>query len=339
MKAGSGLVTGRQAQPELAGQAVRVALSRAGLERADSVILFLTRDFARHPQAAIVEAARAAGSLSIGGSTAFGLFTETGWQIDQPAAAAMVFGSSTSHTKATSPCLSFSAHSRLPYDWSDDQPRAGFLDTEGATWSHGRIADNGCAEFQLPAGIYHQALSSGLRALGEPLPVDEQRGYELLRIGGQRAVDSLLRVLPPEMRPNPPWHHIALLRDAGQPAISILSANADGSLTVADNIEHDTALTWAMRQPLAAEGQMREALASTASRNPAPDFALMFSCIGRGPLFYGNDDRDLQLFRENFPHTPLIGAYGTSQIAPCAGHNKLFHNSALTLLHESTHAV
>jgi small ligand-binding sensory domain FIST len=63
----------------------------------------------------------------------------------------------------------------------------------------------------------------------------------------------------------------------------------------------------------------------------------MFSCIGRGPLFYGNDDRDLVAFRDTFPDTPLLGAYGTGQIAPLAGQNRLFHNTALTLLFESAH--
>ncbi|MGV0951628.1 MAG: FIST C-terminal domain-containing protein, partial [Azonexus sp.] len=68
-----------------------------------------------------------------------------------------------------------------------------------------------------------------------------------------------------------------------------------------------------------------------------PDFALMFSCLGRGPLFYGNDDRDLLAFREQFPGVPLIGAYGSGQIAPAGGKNQLFRNTVVTLLCESDH--
>ena len=59
---------------------------------------------------------------------------------------------------------------------------------------------------------------------------------------------------------------------------------------LAESIEHATTLTWALRQPLAAEGQMHEALTDAARRHATPAFALMFSCIGRGPLFYGDDD-------------------------------------------------
>jgi small ligand-binding sensory domain FIST len=48
----------------------------------------------------------------------------------------------------------------------------------------------------------------------------------------------------------------------------------------------------------------------------------MFSCIGRGPYFYGGEDRDLDIVRERFPGLPLLGTYGTGQIAPSASGNK-----------------
>ena len=34
---------------------------------------------------------------------------------------------------------------------------------------------------------------------------------------------------------------------------------------------------------------------------------------------------------------PLIGAYGSGQIAPVGRHNRLFQNTVVTLLFESTH--
>ena len=79
---------------------------------------------------------------------------------------------------------------------------------------------------------------------------------------------------------------------------------------------------------------MRQALNAAVNPKKAPDLALMFSCIGRGPLFYGSDDRDLQAFREQFPETPLLGAYGYGQIAPITGGNAVFQNSVITLLLE-----
>ncbi len=202
---------------------------------------------------------------------------------------------------------------------------------------HGRVAENGNAELRLSSGKVALALANGLRPLGNPVPIDQCRGYELGRVGGHSAIDSLRRALPPELRQNPPLHQIALLRHPDEPGIAILSVNGDGSLTLADNLEDDTAITWAIRQPLAAEQQMRASLTALAASHRQPAFALMFSCIGRGPLFYGSDDRDLLAFREAFPETPLLGAYGTSQIFPHAGKNRLYHNAALTLLFESSH--
>ncbi|UCV24134.1 FIST C-terminal domain-containing protein [Ferribacterium limneticum] len=337
MKVATALVAGQRPEAELAQAAVEAALAAAGLARADNVILLLTHDFCRHAQPAVLAAARAAGCLSVSGSTASGLFTERGWQLDQPAAAALVYSAQTSDVPAESPLLSFSGHGRLPFDWQDGTERIGMLDTDAATWSHGRTAENGCAEFHLPGVNARLVRSSGLRLLGEPLPVEQCAGYELRRVGGHSAVDSLRRALPAELRERPPLHHIVALRQPDAPGIALLSANADGSLTLAESLSDGETIIWAIRQPLAAEQEMREALTATVNPKKRPNFALMFSCIGRGPLFYGNDDRDLVAFRDTFPDTPLLGAYGTGQIAPLAGHNRLFHNTALTLLFESAH--
>lgn len=338
MKAASALVTGQRPEAELARAAVEAALAGAGLARADNVVLFLTRDFSRHAQPAVLAAARAAGCLSVCGSTASGLFTERGWQLDQSAAAALVYSAVRGDdTPNAAPLLSFSGHGRLPFAWQEGTDRVGLLDSEAAVWSHGRTADDGCAEFRLPGLRARVARSCGLRLLGEPQTVGQCAGYELRRVGCHSAVDSLRRALPAELRERPPLHHIAALRQADAPGIAILSANADGSLTLADSLAEGETITWAIRQPLAAEQDMRDALTATVNPKKRPNFALMFSCIGRGPLFYGNDDRDLVAFRDTFPDTPLLGAYGTGQIAPLTGQNRLFHNTALTLLFESTH--
>lgn len=337
MKAASSLVTGTRPLPELAQEAVRQALASTGATRADHVLLFLSRDYARNPQPALIAAARAAGCLSVCGSTASGLFTERGWQLDQSAAAAMILAVPAGADGADAPRLSFSSHGRLPFDWQTDTPRAGFLDSDGITWAHGRIAEHGCAELRLAGVRCRPATSTGLRLLGQAHTVDQCRGYELGRVGGHRAIDSLYRALPAELRQYPPLHQIALLRHPDDPGIAILSANGDGSLMLADSLENGDSITWAIRQPLAAEQQIRESLGGLAQAGQRPDFALMFSCIGRGPLFYGDDDRDLLAFREAFPDTPLLGAYGTGQIIPGPGNNRLYHNAVLTLLFESSH--
>lgn len=338
MKAASGLAVGTQPSPDLAAAAVRQALAAAGLERAGSVVLFLSADFSRQPQSAILAAARASGCLQVAGCTASGLLTERGWLLEQSAAAALVIENTPDRDSQTT-LLSFSNHGSLPFDWQDGPTRAGLLESNGAVWSHGRLAEAGKAEIRLPGFAKRLALSPGLRLLGEAQSIEEAAAYDIRRIAGQCAIDQLRRCLPPELRQQPPLHLIVALRRIGEPGIPILSANGDGSLTLADSFHAGDSLVWALRQPLAAEQDMRRALdgAMAESENSQPDFALMFSCIGRGPLFYGDDDRDLLAFRQRFPETPLLGAYGSGQIAPVGGKNRLFHNSVITQFFESSH--
>lgn len=338
MTAASSLVTGPHPLPELAAEAVRQALDRAGLERANSVLLFLTRDFARHAQPAVLAAARVAGTLEIAGCTAYGLLTEHGWHLDQPGAAALVMAHEvTSSTTANAPLLSFSGHRILPYTWQSDVPRAGLLNADAAAWSHARLASDGCASIGLPGWQARLACSPGLRLLGEPLTVDDASGYDLRRLGGLAARDSLQRSLPAELRADPPLHQIVVVRQPDAPAISILAPGIDNALTLAEPLEAGERVRWAIRQPLASEQDMRHSLNVAVDPEKMPEFAVMFSCLGRGPLFYGGDDRDLQVFREQYPNVPLIGAYGSGQITPVGADNRLFQNAVVTLLFESAH--
>ncbi len=340
MRAGSGLASGLRPEPALAEAAVRQALHAAGLQRAGFILLFLTHDFAAHAQAAVLAAARAGACLDVGGGTASGLLTEQGWLLDQSGAAAMVFETPAGRD-GDGIRIGLCSHGNLPAGWREWPPRAGLIDSDGVRWNAGRSSHDGCTEIHLPAGRIRQALSPGLRILGDGQTVDRCRVYDLLGLGGQTAVDHLRRTLPPELRADPPWHQIVALRSPDEPGIPILSANTDGSLTLAAMPVPGEALTWALRQPLAACEDMRKRLETAVDRNDAgtfsPDCALMFSCIGRGPLFYGTDDLDLQAFRERFPDTPLLGAYGSGQIASTPHGNRLFHNAVTTLLFESEH--
>ncbi|RIX43507.1 MAG: hypothetical protein D3M94_16265 [Rhodocyclales bacterium GT-UBC] len=338
MKAATGVAFGPQPNAELAEAAVAQALASAKLGRAGCVVLFLSADFKRHAQAALLAAARVSGCLQIVGGTTNGLFTERGWRLEQSAAAALVIEQAASPANDSTQ-LSFCNHGTLPFDWQTGTKRAGLLQSDGLVWSHGRLIEQGKAEATLPGYTSRLALSQGLRILGEAQRIDTTNAYDVRQIAGQTAVEQLRRCLPPELRSQLPLHQIVALRHPGEPGIPILSANGDGSLTLAECFQSGEALTWALRHPLAAEQDMRRALDDVvATSQPCrPAFALMYSCIGRGPLFYGDDDHDLQAFRQRFPDTPLLGAYGSGQIGPCGGRNRLFHNSVITQLFESAH--
>jgi hypothetical protein len=46
---------------------------------------------------------------------------EGGWQLDQSAAAALVIASPDNSAAPQAPLLSFSSHTRLPFDWQADK--------------------------------------------------------------------------------------------------------------------------------------------------------------------------------------------------------------------------
>lgn len=366
MTAATALVSGNDPLPQLAEQAVNEALEKAGLTHANGVLLFLTPDFARHAQQTITAVARAAQCTQVAGGIAAGVFTEAGWILDRPAAAVMVFGRGLSLGHPVTPALSGEpllcySGGAFPADWSAAGARFGgsFTGTVGyadpVAWQQSRLAEQQHCSVQLLDAHASVGVSSGLRLLGEPQRVDASSGYDLELIGGQSALQCLSRVLPPAYREQSPLplHHLtavlidgenchsaedaqAALADGRYRPIAIIAVNSDNSLTMAERTTPGQKLAWAIRQPLSAEADMRQMLTRLSADTPDPIAALMFSCIGRGPYFYGGEDRDLDVVRERFPGLPLLGTYGTGQVAPTvAGDqriNRQLQNAVVTAL-------
>lgn len=366
MTVSTALVSGNDPLPQLAEQAISQALAKARLTHANGVLLFLTPEFARHAQATVTAVARAAQSMQVAGGIAAGIFTESGWVIDRPAAGVMVFGGDLAFARPETgdhandyPILSY-ASGNFPAEWRDSGRRfggsyagsAGQIDS--AVWRHSRLVGAADCSLQLLGGHVDIGVSSGLQLLSDVLLVEKANGFDLERLGGQTAIKSLHRRLPPELREfaehaaqNPQLHQLFAvliereLDDAAQALISgryrpiaIIAVNPDHSLTLAEHVTAGQRLVWAMRRPTSAEIDMRQTISHLRQRASRPDGALVFSCIGRGPYFYSGDDRDLIVLRERYPNLPILGTYGTGQIAPTTGadkaHNRVLQNSVVT---------
>lgn len=362
MPLATALVSGNEPTPELAVAAVEQALGKSGFAHATGVLLFLTPEFGRHAQEIVTAAARRTRCLQIAGGIASGVFTETGWAIDRPAAAAMVLGEGFSlgyPDSAREPILSY-AGGTVPEIWSISGRRFGGVfgstfavraaDARAVVWQQARLTGEGGCSVQMHGAHIDIGVSRGWRRLGETQAIERCQGYEVLQLGGKPALRSLTEALPEAFRRDPSRHlHqiIALIAESAatgsetayHPA-AIISANADGTLTLAERIEPGRRLAWAIRLPETAESDMRRSIDALAERQKAsgqsPVGALMFSCIGRSPFFYGGEDRDLKAFTERFPDLPLIGVYGTGQIAPLGDRlgagNGQFQNSVVTAL-------
>ena len=362
MTLATALVTGNDPEPQLAEAAVEQAIDISGLAHAEGVLLFLTPEFARHAQAIVTATARRTQCMQVAGGIASGVFTESGWALDRPAAAAMVLGGRFSLGHADDPgepVLSY-AGSSIPSVWSVSGRRFGGAfgstfavrpaDANAIVWQQARLAgDTGCS-VQLHGSRIDFGISRGWQQLSAPQTVDRCQGYDIQQLGNQAALKSLVAILPDAFRREPERHlHqiVALVGDGNTqweeavltPA-AIISANADGSMTLAERIEPGRQLAWAVRLPETTEADMRNTVEKLAQdqqqRGLPPSGALMFSCIGRSPFFYGGEDRDLKAVTERFPGLPIIGVYGTGQIAPLGirngSGNGQFQNSVVTAL-------
>ena len=359
MIAASALITAAEASPALAAEAVQKALARTGNAQAQEVILFLTPEFSRHAAPTLAAVSRASGCLQIFGSIAAGVVTDEAWAMDRPAAAALVLTqlptrpgpsdeSSTEEAPSGAPIFSLCGKAHLPAEWMSDSEhmdaRFGLLynDTlsprETPVWQGARLCANDHASLRFAGFDTALGLSTGLSPVENMSLVEIAQGHELTQLGGLRALDSLRHALPPSLRQHRPLpvHCVcALVRPHGEDAphlVPILSANADGTVTLAERVAPGALLGWSLRMPSHAEADMKQMLDGLAERSPHPTFGLFLSCIGRGPFFYAGEDRDWALFRQRFPGLPFVGGYGTGQIFSADHQHRLLQNSVITAL-------
>lgn len=350
------LIRGAEPLPELAAMAVSLALERARLDHPHSVLLFLTSEFVHGTHGALAAASRAANCLNVWGCTAPGVLTEQEWSIDQPAACAMVIGEPVSlgpPGEGAAPALSLALPNAATLAWlAAPGARFGLISTDagaqqpGRVWAHGTTQAEGRASASFAGASTAVGVARGIRALNEPQAVDAAEGYDVQRIANQFALNSLLRALPPELREAErlPLNQLFAgeVVELAEEAIArgryrvlpLISVNHDDrSVTLGHRVETGARLFWGMRSPLGAAEDMRRMVDLLAAEAGAsPDFGVMFSCMGRGPYFYGGQDRDLEIVRSRFPAMALIGAYGAGQIAPLHEGNALIQNSALLAL-------
>jgi len=355
MKAASGLAQGRHADPALAAQAVREALAAAALDIAQTVVLYLSSDFARDPAAAIAAAARAGQCTQVVGCTAAGVFNETDWVLDAPAAAALVLGDGASLQPAhgdAAQVLTYCAPNALDLAWLQaGAPRFGGVsgDATGqgpfSVWQSGRVQTDGRCELSVQGARLQIDFSQGIYPLTQPARLDKVAGHDVQIIGGIKAMTSLAHELPLSVRAPEriPTHLLMAGIPYGAPEnavaegrfhlLPVIAVNRDDeSVTIANQLEPGMQLFWALRKPKAAADDMAAMLTRMTENRPAPRFGLMFPCMGRGPMFYGGEDRDQKILAERYPGLPFIGFYGNGEIAHFDGANRLLQYSTVLAL-------
>lgn len=348
MSVATGLAIGSQPRPELAQRAVEEAMRKAGLQVANSVLLFLTSEFARAPLPALKAAGKAASCVQVMGCSAPGIFTEQDWVLDAPAAAAMVFGQGVSLSPVHEPhpedlLLALAAPNAINITWlaapglrfggvsgdaTGQGPFSVWHSSKGATTGHCEVALMGAA-----GGI---GVAHGVMALSEAKPITACQEHDLIFLGGKPALETLQHACGEN--PLPLHRLMAGVADSmeeiqhGQYRLAALvgAHEAERTVTLARKVEPGQLLFWALRETGAAQQDMDETVDQLAARlTSPPEFGMLFSCLGRGPYFYSGVDRDLELLQCKFPRMPLIGLYGNGEIAPINGVNELLQYSAV----------
>ena len=356
LRVATGLARGATASPALATEAVNRALQKANLETAQCVLLYFTSEYAQAPQPAIRAASKAANCTQVIGCSAMGIFTEEDWVLDGAAVAALVlsediFSSHPEHLLQSEYLLTLAAPSAINASWlCSPQPRFGGIsgDATGrgafSVWQDGKGVSQGYCALGIQDATYTVAASHGLKWLTSARRVTAGKGFDLYAVANIPARQSLqtayqsMQFASPEM----PLH---LLNIAFAPSAKALELNQYelASIVITNEVSQTVTLShaipegywvrWAMRDTQAAQSDLRNtAQVLSAKLLSPPAFACVFSCMARGPYYYGGNDEDLNILRSQFPNMPIIGFYGNGQIAPMIGHNAILQHAIVLAL-------
>lgn len=334
MIAATALIQARKAQPELAIQAVRQAMQRAGLVQASTVLLFLSAEFMPILQATLEAVTIAAGTRNIFGCSAVGVMTEEDWAIDGPSVAVMIFGPTIglATTPGAGETFTLAAPNAINTLWLN-RPTPCYGGVSGditgsgpyTVWANGELVDGGRMEARWVGLRSQWELSFGLEMLTPTLTVTEADGLDLQTVEGGPAAVPLWHALRDEDATDQ-LPLVYAVPENGEP-VPLLSVHLhNGRVTLARALQPGARLRWAMRTAPAAVAEIQQALDNARS---APRLVVMIASAGRGPSLHGGRDAEWEAVRRRWPGVPLIGFYGNGEISHFAGANRVLTTSTL----------
>ncbi|HEC26661.1 MAG TPA: hypothetical protein ENI67_04545 [Gammaproteobacteria bacterium] len=347
----TGLSYGTHPIIEHAARAVRIALEKADIRQAESVLLFMTPEYTEEAEAAVRLAARTARCLQVSGCIGYGILTDHDWILDSPGIAAMVFGKDTVISPRSSDTakafLSFGTPQGFDPNWLHDEiPHIGAIASDPLGqgnykhWQGARIKADNCVELAINNVDAGFAVAQSFKTLTKPHIIDAAEGLDVVSIEDSPALDVLLNALPASMRKSELPLHLLLggvtfgqtdnaINEGRFHLDHIISTNPEShSITLTSELQPGEHLFLAIRDTYAAELGMKQAIdTATKKLHGKADFGFMFPCLGRGPSFYGGSDRDIEILRETNPGMPFIGFYGNGEIGPLKNGNYTYQYS------------
>jgi small ligand-binding sensory domain FIST len=191
-------------------------------------------------------------------------------------------------------------------------------------------------------------VAQGCRAVGEPLIVTRAHGNLALELDGQPALAALetltARMTPAEraLARHSLFVGLAMTHGGGPLGrADFLVRNllgldaASGALAVGAPLAAGQVIQFHLRDPRTAAEDVAALLAD--HEGAAPEGALLFSCVGRGRLLFGESHHDSLAFRRALGEVPLGGFFCNGEIGPV--HRRTFlhgYTSAFALFRRAS---
>jgi small ligand-binding sensory domain FIST len=191
-------------------------------------------------------------------------------------------------------------------------------------------------------------VAQGCRPLGVPMLVTRCRGGLLQQLDWRPPLQVLAELYPSldardrELVTHSLFVGLDLRASAVEHAGELLVRNivgADegtGAIAVGAELRPMMVAQFVVRDPHAAEEELRRMLVRRRHAVARPAGALLFSCVGRGAGLFGTPDHDTSLFEEQLGPAPLGGFFCNGEIGPVGGATFLHgYTSAFALFREA----
>ena len=187
----------------------------------------------------------------------------------------------------------------------------------------------------------HLSVSYGCKALSAPLEVSKVKQNLILELAGKSAASvlerELTRILSEAKAANASWNRplplLAGVMVEGhhgntppkpnefyvRPILGIDTAS--GGILLGEGIKEGSFVTFVLREKEWAHREMAENLQDLKAdlKGEKPLFGFYFNCAGRGRDLYEEDDHDVSLIKKHLGDFPLIGMFGSFELAPQNG--------------------
>jgi hypothetical protein len=317
---GTCLKVSEEVDIHLITEAVSTAMQRAQLQRyndaIDCILIFLTPHWSEHIPEVCHATLKASNCMQVFGGVAHGVFANGRLEHTKPAAAVAVIAKSLDAPKAAT-----QLHLRLGFH--DEQFSASAIEPTDhgigllsyapnkkyhPRIQHGRPAHDDAVACQISAHRIKVLESVGLEPLGPWCTVTHSLGLVLEQVNAKQAIRALFG---PQENSRPVGLRLAVERNGRVQWIPLVAINANGSLTLAAPVFEGERVCLAERTSTRAMNEIAgwEHDMQQSWEPDAKTLGILLGGLDRSPLCH-LDDAELELIRQQWPDTPMIGAIG-----------------------------